>query len=180
MKRISQKRSKVKKKKLSKKPSAKKTAKKTGKKTAKKTGKKTAKKTAKISKKVKPSGATRKKVAAKKTSKAVKKISKKAAKRKTKKRTSKKRKKRGALRDFTDRVLGTRQSEVQVLQRLGEKLPGIFLPNMVETEESLMMQRLIRAEQLGTFDETARNLAMEFDWGLREVYELWHSPDVYF
>ncbi len=165
MTRVSQKRSKVKKKK----------------KTASK--KKTTKKR-KVSKtkKRKASGTTkkRKKVTAKKTGKAVKKISKKSAKRKTKKRVSKKRKKRGTLRDFADRVLSTRQSEVQVLQRLGEKLPGIFLPGMIETDESLMMQRLIRAEQLGAFEETARNLAMEFDWGLREVYELWHSPDVYF
>lgn len=176
MSRIPQKRSKVKKKK----------------KTGKKKTSSRKKKVSKVSKR-KASGTTRKKVAkrkavvskvkpkaAKKTSKAVKKISKKAAKRKTKTRVAKKRKKRGELRDFTDQVLGTRQSQVQVLQRLSEKLPGIFLPGMVETDESLMMQRMIRAEQLGTFDEVARNLAMEFDWGLREVYELWHSPDIYF
>src|SRR5262245_18974005 len=155
--------------------------------------KKTAsKKKADRKKKAKPSGTTRKpakkkiprkkvsKKAAKKTSKAVKKISKRTAKRKTKTRTSKKRKKRGELRDFADRVLGTRMAQAQVLQRMAEKLPGIFLPGMVETDESFMMQRLIRAEQLGALDETARNLAMEFDWGLREVYELWHSPDMYF
>lgn len=180
MTRVSQKRSKVKKKKktASKKKASAKKVKPSG--TIKKKAVKRKKVAAKASGSIKKKAVKRKKVAAKKTSKAVKKISKKAAKRKTKKRVGNKRKKRGALRDFTDRVLGTRQSEVQVLQRLGEKLPGIFLPNMVETDESLMMQRLIRAEQLGTFDETARNLAMEFDWGLREVYELWHSPDVYF
>lgn len=191
MTRVSQKRSKVKKKKktapspkASKKASKKKAAKKkASKKTAaKKSAVKTAKKKASgttrkaVSKKV----ATRKK-AVKKTSKAVKKISKRAAKHKTKKRATKKRKKRGVLRDWADKVLATPQAQVQIFERLVEKLgPNIFLPGMVETDESLMMQRLIRAEQLGAFDETARNLAMEFDWGLREVYELWHSPDVYF
>lgn len=173
MARVPQKRSKVKKKKKT--VTSKKKASKKKKQVATKPAKK---KTRKVSKKA--SGTTKKKRPVKKSGKAVKKISKKSAKRKTKKRVDKKRKKRGALREFVDTVLGTRQSQVQVLERLGEKLPGIFLPGMVETNESLMMQRLIRAEQLGAFDETARSLAMEFDWGLREVYELWHSPDMYF
>lgn len=173
MTRVSQKRSKVKKKKKTaskKKPVAKKKSKK--RKPSGTTRKKAAKKKAVSKAKAKP---------VKKTSKAVKKISKRTAKRKVKTRSKKKRKKRGVLRDWADEVLGTRQSQAQVLDRLLAKIgPGIFMPGMVETDESLMMQRLIRAEQLGAFDETARNLAMEFDWGLREVYELWHSPDVYF
>lgn len=87
---------------------------------------------------------------------------------------------RGELRDFADSMLGTPQAQAQMMERMMEKLPHIFLPGMVETDESLIMQRLIRAEQLGVFDETARQSALDYDWNLRDVYELWHSPDVYF
>ena len=78
-------------------------------------------------------------------------------------------------------LLSNSQSQAQILQRMFEKLPrGIFMPGWVETDESIMIQRLIRAEQLGAFDEEALRLATEFDWSLRDVYELWGSPDVYF
>ena len=78
-------------------------------------------------------------------------------------------------------MLSDPRSQLQILQRMNEKLGAkVFLSNWEETDESLMIQRLIKAEQLGTFDNEAKKLAGDFDWDLRSVYELWNSPDVYF
>lgn len=62
----------------------------------------------------------------------------------------------------------------QVLDRVQEKIviPGHWR----ETVESEMLARLIAAEQAGTFDETAYELAEEYDWEPNEVYSLWLSP----
>lgn len=109
--------------------------------------------------------------------KAVKKI----GKAKTKKRARKRARKKGVMRRSVEKLLEDPRAQVQILSRLNEKLGlKVFLPDWEETDESLMIQRLIRAEQLGTFDNEARRLATDFDWDLRSVYELWNSPDVYF
>jgi hypothetical protein len=47
---------------------------------------------------------------------------------------------------------------------------------MVRTVESVMLSTLIVAEQLGNFEERAKELAVEYGWDLREVYTLWYSP----
>ncbi len=87
---------------------------------------------------------------------------------------------RGALTDVRDRMLSP-QAIQQITERLVEKMPKFLIPDQwVETEESLIMQRLIQGEQYGAFDATAERAAQDFDWSLRDVYELWHSPDVYF
>ncbi len=53
---------------------------------------------------------------------------------------------------------------------------GLVRPGMVQSTETQILSRLIVAEQLGNFDETARDLAIEFNWDVRDVYTLWHSP----
>lgn|SRR5262245_51278287 len=119
-----------------------------------------------------------KKVSKKKKPKA--KTVKKKSKAKVKKRQAKRRRKKGVMRRSVEKLLQDPRSQAQILQRYREKLgPNVFLPGWEETDESLMMQRLIRAEQLGAFDNEANRLAREFDWQLRSVYELWHSPDVH-
>lgn len=99
-----------------------------------------------------------------------------------KKRAAKKKRvrKKGVLRLTIEQQLSTPMAVAQIMERVAQKMPQLFLPDMVETEESLIMQRLVRAEQLGVFDNEARRSALDFDWNLRDVYELWHSPDVYF
>lgn len=90
---------------------------------------------------------------------------------------------RGPLRDLIQKQLNKPMAKAQMIERLEEKLPPKFFEapdDWVETEESLIIQRLAQAEQLGVFDEEARENALEFDWDLRDVYELWHSPEVYF
>jgi hypothetical protein len=88
----------------------------------------------------------------------------------------------GPLRAMVERSLSRPMAQAQMYERLEEKVPGFFVrgEEWVETEESIIIQRLAMAEQLGVFDEEARENALEFDWDLRDVYELWHSPDVYF
>ncbi len=91
--------------------------------------------------------------------------------------------KKGPLRDRVERMLSRPMAEAQMIERMEDKLPRGFFQDgekWVETEESIIIQRLAMAEQLGVFDEEARENALEFDWDLRDVYELWHSPDVYF
>jgi len=83
---------------------------------------------------------------------------------------------------MVEKTLLKPMARAQMLERLEEKIPTLFanIEEWVETEESIIIQRLAMAEQLGVFDEEARENALEFDWDLRDVYELWHSPDVYF
>ena len=66
----------------------------------------------------------------------------------------------------------------QVSAQITEQLirTGLIRPGMVQSTETQMLSRLIVAEQLGNFDETAYELADEYDWDVREVYTLWHSP----
>ena len=52
----------------------------------------------------------------------------------------------------------------------------LIRPGMVQTEETMILSTLITAEQLGNFDETARALAVEYDWDIRDIYTLWKSP----
>jgi hypothetical protein len=53
---------------------------------------------------------------------------------------------------------------------------GLVRQGMVQSEETQILSRLIVAQQLGNFDETARDLAIEFNWDVRDVYTLWNSP----
>lgn len=66
----------------------------------------------------------------------------------------------------------------QVSAQITEQLirTGLVRAGMVQSIETQMLSRLIVAEQLGNFDETAYELASEFDWDVRDVYTLWHSP----
>lgn len=53
---------------------------------------------------------------------------------------------------------------------------GLIRTGMIQSVETQMLSRLIVAEQLGNFEETASDLAVEFNWDIRDVYTLWHSP----
>lgn len=64
--------------------------------------------------------------------------------------------------------------ERRVVDQLGRT--GLLRPGMVRTVESVMLSTLIVAEQLGNFEERAKELAVEYGWDLREVYTLWYSP----
>jgi len=66
----------------------------------------------------------------------------------------------------------------QVSSQITEQMirTGLIRTGMVQSEETQILSRLIVAEQLGNFDETARDLAIEFNWDIRDVYTLWHSP----
>lgn len=66
----------------------------------------------------------------------------------------------------------------QVSSQITEQLirTNLLRPGMVQSDETQILSRLIVAEQLGNFDVTARELANEFSWDIRDVYTLWHSP----
>jgi hypothetical protein len=66
----------------------------------------------------------------------------------------------------------------QVAAQITEQLirTNLVRPGMIQSVETQMLSRLIVAEQLGNFDATARELANEFSWDIRDVYTLWHSP----
>ncbi len=69
------------------------------------------------------------------------------------------------------------QNVFNIAARQREKLaPALIrqqMADMVETDESIMLGRLIIAEQLGNFDGEAYALAEEYDWLPQEVYGLW-------
>lgn len=62
------------------------------------------------------------------------------------------------------------------MDKLGIKA---FLPNYVQTPESLIITHMAVAEQLGNRDQRAKELAVEYNKDIREVYEIWFSPEVH-
>jgi hypothetical protein len=64
----------------------------------------------------------------------------------------------------------------QITERIIEKGLAELTRGMVQTPESLILGSLIIAEQLGNFDQRAKELAIEHNMSLREIYELWLSP----
>lgn len=65
----------------------------------------------------------------------------------------------------------------QITERIIEK--GLFdlTRGMVRTVESTILGQLIISEQRGNFHERALELAAQYDKPIREIYELWKSPD---
>jgi hypothetical protein len=64
----------------------------------------------------------------------------------------------------------------QIRDRIVDKGLAELKRGMVQTRESNIIGHLIIAEQFGTFDQRAKELAVEYRMPLREVYDLWHSP----
>lgn len=65
----------------------------------------------------------------------------------------------------------------QMRDRIIEKGLAELTRGMVRTTESQILLSLIAAEQIGDFDQTAKELAALHNWSLKEIYDLWHSPE---
>lgn len=88
---------------------------------------------------------------------------------------------REALREYTEAlrpIIGIRRA-ADVAARLRVESRGEAQPDvpgdLEDTEESLIMNRLIIAQDYGYFDDEAYAIAEEYDWDPQEVYGLWYG-----